>query len=143
MSFSPQVARGRAVIPHGGGRATLNWLWVAGGGAIGSALRYGLVLGVHRWLGGGWFFGTLAVNLIGSFAIGWASRLFLSGEFLGAGGRLFLIVGLLGGFTTFSAFSLETLQLLQEGSWRLAALYVALSVAGCLLAVWAGFHLAA
>lgn len=121
----------------------MNWLWVAGGGALGSALRYGLALGVQRRLGTGWPFGTLAVNLLGSFLIGWAFHLLVSREILAEGPRLFIVAGLLGGFTTFSAFSLETLRLLQEGAWPLAALYVALSTAGGLLAAWAGFQLAA
>lgn len=120
----------------------MNWLWVAGGGALGSALRYGLALGVQRQLGAGWPFGTLAVNLLGSFLIGWAFHLLVSREILAEGPRLFIVAGLLGGFTTFSAFSLETLRLLQEGAWPLAALYAALSTAGGLLAAWAGFQLA-
>ena len=120
----------------------MNWLWVAGGGALGSALRYGLALGVQRRLGAGWPFGTLAVNLLGSFLIGWAFHLLVSREILAEGPRLFIVAGLLGGFTTFSAFSLETLRLLQEGAWPLAALYVAISTAGGLLAAWAGFQLA-
>lgn len=120
----------------------MNWLWVAGGGALGSALRYGLALGVQRRLGAGWPFGTLAVNLLGSFLVGWAFHLLVSREILAEGPRLFIVAGLLGGFTTFSAFSLETLRLLQEGAWPLAALYVALSTAGGLLAAWAGFQLA-
>lgn len=120
----------------------MNWLWVAGGGALGSALRYGLALGVQRRLGAGWPFGTLAVNLLGSFLVGWAFHLLVSREILAEGPRLFIVAGLLGGFTTFSAFSLETLRLLQEGAWPLAALYVAISTAGGLLAAWAGFQLA-
>lgn len=121
----------------------MNWLWVAGGGALGSALRYGFALGVQRRLGAGWPFGTLAVNLLGSFLIGWVFHLLASREILAEGPRLFIVAGLLGGFTTFSAFSLETLRLLQEGAWPLAALYVALSTAGGLLAAWAGFQVAA
>ncbi len=121
----------------------MNWLWVAGGGALGSALRYGCALGVQRWAGGSWPLGTLAVNLLGSFLIGGTFGLLLVRDFPGEGARLFLTAGLLGGFTTFSAFSMETLRLLQEGAWLPAALYVALSAAGGLLAAWAGFQLAA
>ena len=111
----------------------MNWLWVAGGGA----------LGVQRWAGGSWPLGTLAVNLLGSFLIGGTFGLLLVRDFPGEGARLFLTAGLLGGFTTFSAFSMETLRLLQEGAWLPAALYVELSAAGGLLAAWAGFQLAA
>ena len=121
----------------------MNWLWVAGGGAIGSALRYGLALFVQRSLGAGWPFGTLAANVIGSFIIGCMYELLVAREVFSEEVRLFTMIGLLGGFTTFSAFSLETLLMFQEGDWLLAALYVALSVVGCLLAVWAGFQLTA
>ena len=121
----------------------MNWLLVAGGGAIGSALRYGLALFVQRSLGASWPFGTLAANVIGSFIIGCIYELLVARELFNEEVRLFAMVGLLGGFTTFSAFSLETLLMFQEGDWLPAALYVALSVAGCLLAVWAGFQVAA
>ncbi len=116
---------------------------MAGGGAIGSALRYGLALFVQRSLDASWPFGTLMANLIGSFVIGCMFELLVSRESLGEEVRLFAMVGLLGGFTTFSAFSLETLLMFQEGDWLLAAFYVALSVAGCLIAVWAGFQFTA
>ena len=129
--------------PPGGKEPRLNWLLVAAGGAIGSALRYGLALFVQRSLDAGWPFGTLAANVIGSFIIGCMYELLVSKELLSEEVRLFTMIGLLGGFTTFSAFSLETLLMFQEGDWLLAALYVALSVAGCLLAVWAGFQFAA
>ena len=121
----------------------MNWLLVATGGAIGSALRYGLALFVQRSLGAGWPFGTLAANVIGSFIIGCIYELLVAKELFSEEVRLFTMIGLLGGFTTFSAFSLETLLMFQEGDWLLAGLYVALSVAGCLLAVWAGFQFAA
>ncbi len=121
----------------------MNWLLVAGGGAIGSALRYGLALFVQRTLGGNWPFSTLAANVIGSFIIGCMYEMLATKELLNEEARLFIMIGLLGGFTTFSAFSLETLLMFQEGDWFLAVLYAVFSVAGCLLAVWAGFQFAA
>ena len=130
-------------IPPGGKEPRLNWLLVAAGGAIGSALRYGLALFVQGPLGASWPFGTLAANVIGSFIIGCMYELLVARELFSEEVRLFTMIGLLGGFTTFSAFSLETLLMFQEGDWLLAALYVALSVIGCLLAVWAGFQFAA
>ena len=130
-------------IPPGGKELLLNWLLVAGGGAIGSALRYGLALFVQRSLGAAWPFGTLAANVIGSFIIGCMYELLVSKELFSEEVRLLTMIGLLGGFTTFSAFSLETLIMFQEGDWFVAALHVALSVFGCLLAVWAGFYFAA
>lgn len=106
--------------------------------ALGSALG-----GVLRWLLGGWIdartggsfpWGTLAVNLLGGAAIGVAAAL-IERESV----RLLLITGLLGGFTTFSAYSLQTLQLLQDGRVGAAIGYALLSVAACLLACWAGW----
>jgi fluoride exporter len=97
----------------------LSWLLVALGGAAGSLARYATSL---AFAGAPW--GTLAVNLAGSAAIGAAAALGLTGE-----ARLLLVAGFLGGFTTFSAFSLEAMGL-AERSPVLAALYVAASVLG-------------
>lgn len=118
-----------------------NWLWVALGGATGSALRYGVASTVQRWSGGGWPLGTLAVNVTGSFIMGWIAALVLTKGIAADPARHLLLVGVLGGFTTFSAFSLETLQLFQNGHWGSAAANIAISVTGCLLATWAGFSL--
>lgn len=97
-------------------------LLVAAGGAIGSVLRYLVALLGLALFGGGFPWGTLAVNVVGSAAIGVLAALGVSGEM-----RLLLVTGLLGGFTTFSAFSLET-GMLWDRSPGLAALYVAASV---------------
>jgi len=118
---------------------------VAIGGAVGSVLRYGMGLLVHNRLSGiggvsGSTLGTLLVNVIGSFLIGFLFVL-LQQRFSGQIPELLrglLLVGLLGGFTTFSAFSLETLQLMQIGLWSKAMLNIILSVATCLFAVFAG-----
>jgi fluoride exporter len=98
-------------------------LLVAAGGATGSVLRYLVTLWSIERLGVGFPWGTLAVNIIGSACIGIAGGLGIGGE-----ARLLLVTGVLGGFTTFSAFSLET-GLLFERDWRLAALYVLASLA--------------
>ena len=95
---------------------------VALGGAIGSVLRYWLSTLAITHLGTAFPWGTLGVNILGSAAIGVAAGLGLQGE-----ARLLLVTGLLGGFTTFSAFSLET-GVLFERAWWLAALYVLASV---------------
>lgn len=89
--------------------------------------------------------GTLAVNVIGSFLIGIMGALSQADASwnLGPGARQFLMIGVLGGFTTFSAFSLQTLNLLRDGESLYAAANVAASVLVCLLAVWAGFVVAA
>ncbi|MDA1001045.1 MAG: fluoride efflux transporter CrcB [bacterium] len=118
-----------------------NWLWVALGGAAGSALRYGVANTVQRWSGGAWPLGTLSVNVIGSFVMGLIAALVLTRGFAPDPTRHLVIVGVLGGFTTFSAFSLETFQLFQNGHWGSAAANIAISVAGCVLATWAGFSI--
>ena len=118
-------------------------LLVALGGAIGSVGRYWLAIwaapfsGVIPW-------GTIGINLLGSCAIGFFGTLTLAhGRFpVGEPGRLFFMVGICGGFTTFSAFSLQTLDLLRGGATGRALLNVVLSVALSLGAVMAG-HLAA
>lgn len=121
-----------------------SWLWVGIGSALGGMARY-LVSGlVAHAIGETFPFGTLVVNVAGSFVIGAFVAL------TGPDGRLlidphirqFVAVGLCGGFTTFSSFSLQTLALLQDGEWWLAAVNVLLSVAACLLAVWLGWQLA-
>jgi CrcB protein len=99
-----------------------NLLLVAAGGAAGSVLRYWLSTLAVTHLGTAFPWGTLGVNVAGSAAIGIAAGLGLQGE-----ARLLLVTGLLGGFTTFSAFSLETAVLAERG-WWLAALYVLASV---------------
>lgn len=82
--------------------------------------------------------GTFAVNVLGCLAIGFLSELADARGFLGPDTRAFLIVGLLGGFTTFSAFANETFNAMRDGSFGLALANVLLSVSLCLLAVWAG-----
>lgn len=114
-------------------------LLVAIGGAVGSTLRYATALVVARWWAGPFPLATLLINIAGSLAmglfIGWLARLAPAWQ---ADARLFVAVGILGGFTTFSAFSLETVTLLERGQWNHAALYVALSVAVCLIALYLG-----
>lgn len=113
--------------------------WVALGGAIGSVLRWiAVVIAVQR-LGAGFPWGTLAVNVAGSFAIG-ALAEWAAGGFLGVTPtvRLFVATGVLGGFTTFSSFSLDALTLLRDGDAPLALGYAAGSVLLGLTAAYAG-----
>ena len=117
-------------------------LLVASGGAIGSVLRWWLSGLVQRAAGAGFPWGTLAVNLVGSFAIGLIGGM-AAGRGLGApAAKLFLIAGLLGGFTTFSAFSWENQALLRDGRWLAGAAYMAGSVALGLLSAFAGAAMA-
>ena len=116
-------------------------LWVALGGALGSVARYACSGVAVRWLGAGFPYGTLFVNVTGSFTIGLLAALVAADgrPSLGADARAFLLVGVLGGFTTFSSFSLETLNLARSGALAPALLNVAGSVVLCLAAVSLGF----
>lgn len=115
------------------------------GGALGSVARWGIGVWIASLpLSTRFPIATLAVNIAGSFAIGFLSEIPLNaGQRLAdSAWRAFLIVGLLGGFTTFSAFSHQTITLLREGHAAHALWNVFLSVALCLLAVWAGLAVA-
>jgi CrcB protein len=113
-------------------------LLVAAGGALGSTLRYLVATAAVVWLGPTFPWGTLAVNLAGSFLIGLVQTLALEGLALGEQPRLFLTTGLLGGFTTYSAFSYETVGLMERGAWGPAWLNLVLTTVACLLVCYAG-----
>ena len=113
---------------------------IAIGGASGAVLRYAIVSLVAWW--GGHVWGTFLVNLVGSFAIGAIVASALDTAWFESFGRPFLVVGVLGAFTTFSAFSLDAIQLYDADRSLLALAYVVATVAGCLLAAKAGMHAA-
>jgi CrcB protein len=120
------------------------WFWVALGGALGSMARFGLANAVTALTGPQFPWGTLLINVGGSCVIGWF------GTLTGSRGtvsvppdiRIFVMVGICGGFTTFSAFSLQTMNLVHNGQVARAGLNVGASVALCLAAVWLGYLLA-
>ena len=116
-------------------------LWVTLGSAIGGALRYLTSQLALALLGSSFPYGTLAVNLIGSFLIGLTMHVGLASNLLSPTLRLFLTSGVMGGFTTYSAFNYETLALLREGPWEFGLLNVAVTVVGCLAAGIAGLAL--
>lgn len=120
-------------------------LAVALGGAIGSVARFWLTALSERLFGGEFPWGTVIANVSGSLLIGAIAALPVLGprDLLGPLGRQFLMVGIMGGYTTFSSFSLQTLTMLQHGHVTKALANVAGSVALCLVAVWAGYALAA
>ena len=116
-------------------------LAVAAGGALGAMGRYLVVVQVGHWFGTGFPLGTIVVNVLGSFVLGvlvelaalvWSPSLEM---------RAFLVVGVLGAFTTFSTFSMDTILLSERGAALQAALYVAASVALSILAFFAGMRL--
>lgn len=104
-------------------------LAVALGSALGGAGRYLVQGAVQRWTGDAFPWGTLAVNVTGSFLLGLLLRYALDSAAISAGLRTFLAIGLCGGYTTFSAFGWETVALLEAGDWRRAGAYVTLSLA--------------
>lgn len=110
-------------------------LAVGAGGALGAVLRYLMASQVGRWAGSGFPWGTLAVNLLGALLIGLIVGLAARFIELGEGLRLFLVTGVLGGFTTFSAFSLEVGLMIERQQWMAALAYVAVSVIGCVALV--------
>lgn len=112
-------------------------IWVALGGALGACARYLAGLGIHSFLGSSWPVATLTVNLLGSIGIGAVFILLEKGQ-LHEIARPLLLVGFLGGFTTFSTFSLELLVLVERGSWGGALTYAATAVMACFVGVFIG-----
>lgn len=116
----------------------MGYLIVFAGAGIGGALRHGVNLAAARLFGLGFPFGTLIVNVLGSFAMGLLAGYFLVRTGVPQHMRLFLTIGVLGGFTTFSAFSLDTALLIERHAYWLAAAYVAGSVLASIVALFAG-----
>ncbi len=114
------------------------WLAVAGGGAIGAVLRYAAMGASAAWLPKGFPWGTLLVNVLGSLLMGLAFVVLIEREWLAPVWRAFISVGLVGAFTTFSAFSLDALGLLSAGAWARAMLYIGTSVVTCIAAAMLG-----
>lgn len=114
------------------------FLWICLGGACGTGARYLVSGAVLRWLGSGFPYGTLAVNLLGSFLLGALMHLGLTVEGMSPTLRLALTTGVMGGFTTYSTFSYETMRLLQENAYALALSNVAITVLTCLAACFLG-----
>jgi len=121
---------------------TRQLLAVAAGGAAGAVLRWLMAGAVQRFSGGAFPWGTFAVNALGSFLLGflfvWLIERSTAGELV----RLALTVGLLGAFTTFSTYSLESIRLLQEGAFGMATANVMGQVVVCLVLTWLGIQLA-
>jgi fluoride exporter len=125
----------------------LAYLWVASGGALGSVGRYWLSGVVAARVGETFPWGTLVANVTGSFVIGFVAALASPEGRLDSTSRVFasqfFLAGVCGGYTTFSSFSLQTLNLLRAGEWLYAGGNVLLSVILCLIGVWLGYLLGA
>ena len=117
-----------------------SYLLVFLGAGLGGALRHGVNRAADAWLGSGFPFGTLFVNVAGSLAMGVLAGLFLARTGTDQHLRLFLTTGLLGGFTTFSAFSLEAALMVQRNDYAALAFYAGGSVLLSILALFAGLQ---
>ncbi len=114
---------------------------IAAGGAVGALLRFWASNGVHAMLGRSFPYGTLSVNILGSLIMGFLYVMFLERMTVEPEVRAALLVGLLGAFTTFSTFSIETLNLIEQADYLKAVINMVLSVLGCVLAAWIGLKL--
>lgn len=113
-------------------------LYIAAGGALGAILRYAVTNGVHALIGRGFPYGTLTVNVLGSLLMGLMYIIFIERVSNNLGLRVMIITGFLGAFTTFSTFSIETFNLLENGEAFKALFNILISVVLCLLAAWVG-----
>jgi CrcB protein len=120
----------------------MNSLYVAIGGALGSVARYLMDGWVQAKLGAHFPFGTLAVNVVGSFFLALVMYIALHTDAISPSMRVALSTGVIGGFTTYSTFNYETLRLAQNGAWTMGALYLVATVAGCLIAGGFGWNCA-
>lgn len=112
---------------------------IAIGGAVGSVLRYLVSIGTHSLLGRDFPYGTLMVNVVGALFMGFLSTLlFMRFDGMGPELRSLVLIGFLGGFTTFSAFSIETFHLFENDMIKEGIINIILSIILCLLAVWLG-----
>jgi CrcB protein len=114
---------------------------IAIGGATGALLRFWMSSGIHSFLGRGFPYGTLVVNVSGSFVMGFLYVFILEKMEINTEWQAALMIGLLGAFTTFSTFSIETMNLIEAGDISKAGLNIILSVSLCLLGCWMGMIL--
>jgi len=114
------------------------FLAIAAGGAIGSVLRYWVSINTHAIFGRDFPYGTLTVNVIGSLLMGLLFVLFVERWEIETVIRSAILIGLLGAFTTFSTFSIETLNLVEDGSYAKALVNILVSVSASLIAAWLG-----
>ena len=114
---------------------------IAAGGAAGALFRFWVSTGVYQLLGRGFPYGTLAVNILGSLLMGFLYVLMLERMTVAPEMRAALLIGFLGAFTTFSTFSIETLNLIEQADFIKAGMNMLISVMACVLACWLGLLL--
>jgi CrcB protein len=117
-------------------------IWIGFGGALGSMARHHVDLLCQRRFGTAFPYGTLAVNVIGSFLLAALLHVSTRTELVPAGARVALATGVLGGFTTYSTFNHDTFRYFQGGAFGLGALNVIVTVSACLAAAWLGWAIA-
>ena len=110
----------------------MRFLLICLGGAFGTGARYGVQILAVRWMGSSFPYGTLAVNVLGSILIGLVNEVAFTTSLIPPTVRVMLTIGVMGGFTTYSSFSFETLELAKDGAWLGAGVNVLLNTALCL-----------
>ncbi len=119
---------------------TIEYLYIAIGSALGGMMRYWCMINASNYFGNNFPYGTLIVNILGSFIIGCLAGLIFAGKrSISDNMQKFMMVGICGGYTTFSSFSLDTLKLLQKAEYLKAASNITMSVILCLLASYIGY----
>jgi CrcB protein len=119
----------------------INIMYIAAGGALGAVMRFLVSTGIHSLLGRGFPYGTLTVNVLGSFLMGILFIFLTERSSLGPEWRALILIGFLGAFTTFSTFSIETLNLIENGAMARAMANILVNVITCILATWLGIIL--
>ena len=119
----------------------MRFLLICLGGAFGTGARYGVQILAVRWMGSSFPYGTLAVNVLGSILIGLVNEVAFTTSLIPPTVRVMLTIGVMGGFTTYSSFSFETLELAKDGAWLGAGVNVLLNTALCLAGCGLGIAL--
>jgi len=119
----------------------MRFLLICLGGAFGTGARYGVQILAVRWMGSSFPYGTLAVNVLGSILIGLVNEVAFTTSLIPTTVRVMLTIGVMGGFTTYSSFSFETLELAKDGAWLGAGVNVLLNTALCLAGCGLGIAL--
>jgi len=118
----------------------MNYIWIFIGGGLGSVARYELGQKISRFAGTGFPFATLGVNIVSCLILGIVLGIFGPKAMQNNSVKLFAAIGFCGGFSTFSAFTAESFELIRTGNYFFAGAYMVLSIAVCLISFWAGWQ---